>query len=108
MLGLLLAVLALSVVGGFRALLRPPALAPLQQARAHRVSVVGNLREQGRLRTDVLENVRVTDYGKPLREQDVVADPLAQFGLWFSEAEVAGLRMPEAAALATASPGGAP
>ncbi len=50
----------------------------------------------------------MTDYGKPLREQDVAPDPLAQFGLWFSEAEVAGLRMPEAAALATASPGGAP
>jgi pyridoxamine 5'-phosphate oxidase len=50
----------------------------------------------------------MTDYGKPLREQDVAAHPLRQFGLWFSEAQAAGLRMPNAAALATASPEGAP
>ena len=48
------------------------------------------------------------DYGKPLREQDVDADPLRQFDAWFKEAAAAGLRMPEAAALATATPDGAP
>ena len=50
----------------------------------------------------------VTDYGKPLREQDVAADPLSQFAAWYGEAEAAGLRLPEAVALATASPDGAP
>jgi pyridoxamine 5'-phosphate oxidase len=50
----------------------------------------------------------VTDYGKPLREQDVDADPVRQFAIWFGEAQATGLRMPEAAALATASAGGAP
>jgi pyridoxamine 5'-phosphate oxidase len=52
--------------------------------------------------------VRVTDYAKPLREQDVSPDPLEQFARWFADAEQAGLRMPEAAALATATPDGAP
>ena len=51
---------------------------------------------------------RVTDYGEPLREQDVDPDPLRQFGIWFGEARSAGVRMPEAAALATVSPEGAP
>ncbi len=50
----------------------------------------------------------MSDYGKPLREQDVEADPLRQFDAWFKEAAAAGLRMPEAAALATATPDGAP
>jgi pyridoxamine 5'-phosphate oxidase len=50
----------------------------------------------------------VPDFGKPLREQDVEPDPLRQFAGWFEEAEAAGLRMPEAAALATASADGAP
>jgi pyridoxamine 5'-phosphate oxidase len=45
----------------------------------------------------------VTSYDKPLREQDVAADPLSQFAVWYREAEAAGLRLPEAAALATAS-----
>ena len=39
----------------------------------------------------------------PLLEQDVAADPLRQFGAWFAEAAAAGIRMPEAMALATAS-----
>lgn len=45
----------------------------------------------------------MTDYGRPLREQDARADPFAQFAAWFDEAAQAGVRMPEAAALATAS-----
>ncbi len=50
----------------------------------------------------------MSDYGRPLREQDVDGDPLRQFAAWFSDAEEAGVRMPEAAALATASADGAP
>ncbi len=50
----------------------------------------------------------VNDYGQPLREQDVDSDPLRQFAAWFNEAREAGVRMPEAAALATASADGAP
>lgn len=45
----------------------------------------------------------VTDFGTPLREEDVDPDPVRQFALWFRDAGVAGLRMPEAAAVATAS-----
>ena len=48
------------------------------------------------------------DYGSPLRERDVRTEPHAQFAAWFDEAAQAGLRMPEAAALATASADGAP
>lgn len=50
----------------------------------------------------------VSDHGKPLLEEEVDADPLRQFGMWFADAETAGLRMPEAAALATATADGAP
>jgi pyridoxamine 5'-phosphate oxidase len=50
----------------------------------------------------------MTDYGQPLREQDVDPDPLRQFALWFGEAVAAGLRLPEAVALATASVAGVP
>jgi pyridoxamine 5'-phosphate oxidase len=50
----------------------------------------------------------VTDYAKPLREQDVEADPLSQFALWYRDADSAGMRLPETAALATASADGDP
>jgi pyridoxamine 5'-phosphate oxidase len=50
----------------------------------------------------------VTDFGKPLREQDISPDPLKQFARWFEDAQRAGVRMPEAAALATASAAAAP
>jgi pyridoxamine 5'-phosphate oxidase len=50
----------------------------------------------------------VTDYGEPLREQDARPDPLDQFASWFEQAGKAGVRMPEAVALATSSPDGAP
>ena len=52
--------------------------------------------------------------GKPdepmlqLREQDVAADPLRQFATWFEQASEAGAPQPEAAAVATATPDGAP
>lgn len=44
----------------------------------------------------------------PLREEDVDADPVRQFERWFEEASAVGIAQPEAAALATAAPGGAP
>jgi pyridoxamine 5'-phosphate oxidase len=50
----------------------------------------------------------MTDYGVPLLERDADADPLRQFARWFADAGDAGIRMPEAAALATASSDGAP
>lgn len=50
----------------------------------------------------------VTDHSQPLDEQDVDPDPLRQFAIWFQAAQGSGVRMPEAAALATASAGGAP
>jgi pyridoxamine 5'-phosphate oxidase len=48
------------------------------------------------------------DYGQPLREQDVDVDPLRQIASWSEQAREAGVREPEAAALATASADGAP
>ena len=54
------------------------------------------------------QNARVIDYGQPLREQDVDADPARQFAAWFAAAQRADIRMPEAAALATATPAGVP
>jgi pyridoxamine 5'-phosphate oxidase len=45
---------------------------------------------------------------QPLREADVDPDPLRQFGAWFEQAASAGVSMPEAAAVATATPDGAP
>jgi pyridoxamine 5'-phosphate oxidase len=50
----------------------------------------------------------MNDYGQPLREDDLDADPERQFSSWFAAAEAAGIRMPEAAALASASADGAP
>ena len=50
----------------------------------------------------------MTDFAQPLREQDADPDPVAQFHVWFAAAAEAGLRMPEAAAVATAADDGAP
>jgi pyridoxamine 5'-phosphate oxidase len=47
-------------------------------------------------------------HARPLREQDADPDPFRQFSGWFEEARRSGVRAPEAAALATATPGGAP
>lgn len=47
-------------------------------------------------------------FAQPLVEADVDADPFAQFAVWFGQARAAGVRMPEAAALATAGRDGAP
>ncbi len=48
------------------------------------------------------------DFARPLREQDVDPDPLRQFAAWFAEAERAGVREPNAMALATSTPAGFP
>jgi pyridoxamine 5'-phosphate oxidase len=50
----------------------------------------------------------VSDYGRPLHERDLDPDPLRQFERWFGEAGAAGVRQPEAAAVASASADGAP
>jgi pyridoxamine 5'-phosphate oxidase len=50
----------------------------------------------------------VSDYGRPLLEKDLDDDPLRQFASWFGEAGAAGVREPQAAALATASADGVP
>src|SRR2546426_2678133 len=54
------------------------------------------------------QNGSVTDYGIPLLEDDLDGDPLRQFASWFGEAGTAGVREPQAAALATASADGVP
>jgi pyridoxamine 5'-phosphate oxidase len=43
-----------------------------------------------------------------LRRGDLDPDPLTQFRRWYDDAEAAGVRAPQAMALATATPGGAP
>jgi pyridoxamine 5'-phosphate oxidase len=50
----------------------------------------------------------VTERTGVLLEDDVERDPLAQFQRWYRDAEAAGIRMPQAMALATASDDGAP
>jgi pyridoxamine 5'-phosphate oxidase len=42
-------------------------------------------------------------YEQPLREADADPDPLKQFAAWFADAANAGVRMPEACALASAT-----
>jgi pyridoxamine 5'-phosphate oxidase len=50
----------------------------------------------------------MTDFAQPLREEDVDPDPVRQFDRWFRAAADAGVRMPEAAAVATADNDGTP
>jgi pyridoxamine 5'-phosphate oxidase len=51
----------------------------------------------------------VTDFARPLREQDADPDPWRQFAAWFAAASAdPDVRAPEAAALATATADGAP
>jgi pyridoxamine 5'-phosphate oxidase len=45
---------------------------------------------------------------RPLDESDLDLDPLRQFAVWFEEAGTAGVRAPEAMALATAAADGRP
>jgi pyridoxamine 5'-phosphate oxidase len=50
----------------------------------------------------------VPDPSQPLREADVDPDPLRQFTAWFADVQASGMSQPEAAAVATATPDGAP
>jgi pyridoxamine 5'-phosphate oxidase len=43
-----------------------------------------------------------------LRKSDVDSEPLEQFRRWYADAEGAGIKAPQAMALATSTPGGAP
>ncbi len=45
----------------------------------------------------------MSEFADPLLEQDLDPDPLRQFAAWFAAAGRAGVRAPEAAAVATAS-----
>ena len=47
-------------------------------------------------------------WDRPLEAEDLDPDPLVQFGRWFRDAQERGAFEPEAAALATATPQGAP
>ncbi|HUE26219.1 MAG TPA: pyridoxamine 5'-phosphate oxidase [Solirubrobacteraceae bacterium] len=47
-------------------------------------------------------------FARPLLEDDVDPDPFRQFETWFQDARAAGVRLPEAAALATATAVGRP
>src|ERR1700712_3568208 len=51
----------------------------------------------------------MADHDQPLLERDADADPLVQFQRWFADASAAtAIRMPEAMAVASASPDGIP
>src|SRR5215472_17052105 len=51
----------------------------------------------------------MTDFARPLREQDVDADPVRQFEAWYASASAdPAVRAQEAAAIATATPDGRP
>jgi pyridoxamine 5'-phosphate oxidase len=50
----------------------------------------------------------VPEFARALREQDVDPDPLRQFAAWYADAGQAGVREPNAMALATASLDAAP
>jgi pyridoxamine 5'-phosphate oxidase len=54
------------------------------------------------------QNAGMAAHTLPLREDDLAEDPLNQFATWQRDARAAGVREPEAAALATASAVGAP
>src|SRR5581483_798240 len=45
---------------------------------------------------------------RPLHAADLDRDPITQFAAWFAEARGSGLSQPEAMAIATATPDGAP
>jgi pyridoxamine 5'-phosphate oxidase len=50
----------------------------------------------------------VPEFAQQLREDDVDADPMRQFADWYAQEVYAGVRAPEAAAVATASADGSP
>jgi pyridoxamine 5'-phosphate oxidase len=52
--------------------------------------------------------IAVPEFAKPLREEDLDRSPFLQFTRWFEQAAESGVRLPEAAALATATSDGVP
>lgn len=50
----------------------------------------------------------MSEFARALREDDADPDPLRQFDVWFAQAAAGDVRLPEAAALATATPEGTP
>ena len=50
----------------------------------------------------------MTGRERVLRRENLHADPVRQFDAWFEEARREGLPLPEACALATATPDGRP
>jgi pyridoxamine 5'-phosphate oxidase len=50
----------------------------------------------------------VSDRERELRREDLLVDPIEQFGRWYDEARSEGLPLPQACALATASSDGRP
>ena len=50
----------------------------------------------------------MSDRERELRRQDLLDDPIRQFGVWYGQAQAEGVPFPEACALATASPAGRP
>jgi pyridoxamine 5'-phosphate oxidase len=50
----------------------------------------------------------MSDFAQPLWEQDMDPSPFVQFRRWFEDAAAAGVRVPEAATLATATSDGIP
>jgi pyridoxamine 5'-phosphate oxidase len=50
----------------------------------------------------------VSDRERELRREDLLDDPVAQFRRWFEEARAEGLPLPQACALATATPDARP
>ena len=55
-----------------------------------------------------LDDLRREYTQRGLREEDLAADPFAQFGVWFGEVAQADVREPNAMTLATATPDGRP
>ncbi len=53
-------------------------------------------------------NAFMADHAIPLREQDAAGDPLRQFEAWFADAAAAGVREPEAVAVASSTAAGEP
>jgi pyridoxamine 5'-phosphate oxidase len=56
----------------------------------------------------LMPSAAVPEFAQPLSEQDVDPDPFRQFSSWFEQARRSGVRAPESAALATATPTGEP
>jgi pyridoxamine 5'-phosphate oxidase len=59
-------------------------------------------------RLDVKYAAAMDERERELRREDLDPDPVREFGVWYEHARASGVPMPEAAAIATASPDGRP